>query len=260
MPSNLLKLEIPLALDARHSRNIIMHIFEVHPQQPLSRLARQIYSVLLTRRKPHVWFRAVGTVTEKGKTLEEMLRDVLEARYGQEEAEFAKHKQRDAEKKHEVVEKNDDKHDMHDKHDKHDKLDKHKHNDIDPKHENEHYLPCPVRWSHSALIGDFIRDVARTGSFSIDIKGFLPILVSLPDFNERTQYLRRQLRRTARELDSLAQLKRECDTQAQRDAEWLGRGFGGGLIAWCAGIYYFTFCTEYGWDTMEPITVSGLRS
>jgi hypothetical protein len=74
-----------------------------------------------------------------------------------------------------------------------------------------------VRWSSSTETGDFIRDAARTGHFALEIEGNpRPILVSVPNFYDRTFYLRMRLRQKGREIARLADVKRECDDIAER--------------------------------------------
>jgi calcium uniporter protein, mitochondrial len=117
-----------------------------------------------------------------------------------------------------------------------------------------------VRWSSSTEIGDFIRDAARGKEFAVEIEGAQDeIRVGVPSFNDRTHYLRIRLRRKAKELESLTGIKRECDVLAHKSAQRLAMGGFGILTTWWAAIYYFTFRTPYGWDTMEPITVSFVR-
>jgi len=55
----------------------------------------------------------------------------------------------------------------------------------------------------------------------------------------------------------MASIKKECDDLAHRGAKRLAMGGFGVLASWWASIYYFTFMTPYGWDTMEPITYLG---
>lgn len=119
-----------------------------------------------------------------------------------------------------------------------------------------------VRWSSSTEIGDFIRDAARGKEFAVEIEGAgSEIRVGVPSFNDRTHYLRVRLRKTSRKLESLASIKKECDHLAHRSAQRLAMGGFGVLVAWWGGTYYFTFMTNYGWDTMEPITyLAGLST
>lgn len=131
-------------------------------------------------------------------------------------------------------------------------------------HEAPHY-PGEVRfvrWSSSTEIGDFIRDAARGKEFAVEIEGSKKeIRVGVPSFNDRTHYLRVRLRKKARDLEDLTKIKKECDQLAHRSAQRLAMGGFGILTAWWAAIYYFTFRTPYGWDTMEPITyLAGLST
>lgn len=113
-----------------------------------------------------------------------------------------------------------------------------------------------VRWSSSTEIGDFIRDAARGAEFAIEIEGSpSEIRVGVPSFNDRTHYLRVRLRKASKKLANYASIKKECDMLAHRSAQWLAMGGFGLMMSWWLGTYYFTFMTDYGWDTMEPITV-----
>ncbi|TAQ84453.1 hypothetical protein B7494_g7222 [Chlorociboria aeruginascens] len=122
--------------------------------------------------------------------------------------------------------------------------------------------PKFVRWSSSTEIGDFIRDAARGSEFAVEIEGASKeIRVGVPSFNDRTHYLRVRLRKTSRRLVDYASVKKECDELAHRSAQRLAMGGFGVLATWWAAIYYLTFQTSYGWDTMEPITyLAGLST
>ncbi|TGO65522.1 hypothetical protein BCON_0002g01070 [Botryotinia convoluta] len=119
-----------------------------------------------------------------------------------------------------------------------------------------------VRWSSSTEIGDFIRDAARGKEFAVEIEGAShEIRVGVPSFNDRTHYLRVRLRKTSRKLAAYAKVKKECDELAHRGARHLAMGGFGVLVSWWGAIYYFTFMTSYGWDTMEPVTyLAGLST
>jgi calcium uniporter protein, mitochondrial len=119
-----------------------------------------------------------------------------------------------------------------------------------------------VRWSSSTEIGDFIRDAARGKEFAVEIEGAEnEIRVGVPSFNDRTHYLRVRLRKKAKDLEALTKIKKECDNLAHRSAQRIAWGGFGILATWWAAIYYFTFQTPYGWDTMEPITyLAGLST
>lgn len=119
----------------------------------------------------------------------------------------------------------------------------------DPEHPNF------VRWSPSTEIGDFIRDAARGKEFSVDIEGApTPIYVGVPSFKDRTYYLRMRLRKTARGIASLADIKNECDKLAHKGAQRVAQGGFAILVGWWYLVYRLTFETELGWDTMEPVT------
>lgn len=114
-----------------------------------------------------------------------------------------------------------------------------------------------VRWSSSTEIGDFIRDAARGKEFSIEIEGAdREIRVAVPSFNDRTHYLRARLRKTASEILSMAEVKRECDIAAHKGAQRVAMAGAGLLVGYWYIVYRLTFETELGWDTMEPVTVS----
>ncbi|ESZ98127.1 hypothetical protein SBOR_1506 [Sclerotinia borealis F-4128] len=119
-----------------------------------------------------------------------------------------------------------------------------------------------VRWSSSTEIGDFIRDAARGKEFAVEIEGSShEIRVGVPSFNDRTHYLRVRLRKTSRKLADYAKVKKECDDLAHRGARHIAMGGFGVLVSWWAAIYYITFQTSYGWDTMEPVTyLAGLST
>ncbi|KAF3050321.1 hypothetical protein E8E11_002941 [Didymella keratinophila] len=112
-----------------------------------------------------------------------------------------------------------------------------------------------VRWSSSTEIGDFIRDAARGQEFAIEIEGAPEeIRVGVPSFNDRTYYLRMRLRKTAKQISSLADIKEECDKLAHKAAQRVAMAGFGGIVGWWGVVYYLTFQTELGWDVMEPVT------
>lgn len=116
-----------------------------------------------------------------------------------------------------------------------------------------------IRWSASTEIGDFIRDAARGKEFAVEVEGSPEeIRVGVPSFNDRTHYLRIRLRKTAKKLHEYASIKNECDQLAHKSAQRIALGGFGVLVTWWVAIYHFTFQTDYGWDTMEPITVTNL--
>ena len=113
-----------------------------------------------------------------------------------------------------------------------------------------------VRWSSSTEIGDFIRDAARGKEFAVEIEGApRDIRVGVPSFNDRTHYLRSRLRQTSKKISNMADVKRECDIAAHKSAQRVAMGGFGVLFGWWYVVYWLTFETELGWDTMEPVTV-----
>jgi hypothetical protein len=119
----------------------------------------------------------------------------------------------------------------------------------DPDHPNF------VRWSPSTEIGDFIRDAARGKEFSVDIESAPePIYVAVPSFADRTYYLRMRLRKTAKQISSMADIKTECDQLAHKSAQRVAQGGFAVLVGWWGSVYVLTFQTDLGWDVMEPVT------
>ncbi|OAF56040.1 hypothetical protein VC83_07405 [Pseudogymnoascus destructans] len=278
-PSRLLKLILPLTtLDKNSDRKDIEPLaLLVHPQQPLSYLGRLIQSELpMLKNKdgqdkiPKVWFRAEDSAQE-------------------EESEDGKHDSHKVDDIQAGVEEGIDEHMVDGKLVKTGKISK---DDLEDSFHGEniakslrggpgeggietysglgHDQPSAaekkrkfVRWSTSTEIGDFIRDAARGKEFAIEIEGSREgdICVGVPSFADRTHYLRVRLRKLARRLDGMAKIKKECDDLAHRSAQRLAMGGFGILVAWWASIYHFTFQTDYGWDTMEPITyLAGLST
>jgi len=119
-----------------------------------------------------------------------------------------------------------------------------------------------VRWSSSTEMGDFIRDAARGREFAVEIEGYnVEMRVGVPSFNDRTHYMRLQLRKMSSQIDDLASIKNECDKLAHRAAHRLAKGGFALLGGWWGFVYYITFQTEYGWDLVEPVTyLAGLAT
>ncbi|CAG8421396.1 unnamed protein product [Penicillium salamii] len=115
-----------------------------------------------------------------------------------------------------------------------------------------------VRWSQATEVGDFIRDASRAGEFIVTIEGapegLGQIRVAVPSFNERTYYLRMRLRKLARRIQTMANVKEQCDALAHRGAQRVAMGGFGILAVWWLTVYRLTFETSLGWDTMEPVT------
>lgn len=268
-PSHLLKLILPLTTHDKHSghKHIEPLALLVHPHQPLSYLERLIQSELpMIKNKqgeekiPLVWFRAEDSTQEDQQPNPDEVED-----------EDVEVKEKDEGTDEQIVDG---------KLIKTGKLSSEAKSSL--KHLNiaksmrggpgeggvetysglGHETSKPtkhrkfVRWSSSTEIGDFIRDAARGREFAVEIEGRRKeIRVGVPSFGDRTHYLRVRLRKTAKQLDGMAQIKKECDELAHKSAQRLAMGGFGILVAWWASIYHFTFRTDYGWDTMEPITV-----
>lgn len=109
------------------------------------------------------------------------------------------------------------------------------------------------RWSPATGIGDFLRDAARIGSFVIRI-GERNVYVTVPSFEDRTRFLRASLYAKTEQIEKLVHLKAECDRIAHSGTKRLS--FAGVLVlsAWWGSVAFLTFCTELGWDVMEPVT------
>ncbi|KAF4634627.1 hypothetical protein G7Y89_g3482 [Cudoniella acicularis] len=269
-PSGLLKLILPLTtLDKNTDRKSIEPLaLLVHPQQPLSYLERLIQSELpMIRSKdgkekiPDVFFRAEDSAQDEitTDTCDEVAEEDVEEGSDEQMADgkvmkLGKIKNGKGEGKNNIesglrgglgkggVE-------------------------IYSGKGREASSPTPgeqkfVRWSSSTEIGDFIRDAARGKEFAVEIEGASKeVRIGVPSFNDRTHYLRVRLRKTSRKLENLASVKKECDDLAYRSAQRLAMGGFGVLLTWWAAIYHFTFQTDYGWDTMEPITyLAGLST
>lgn len=115
-----------------------------------------------------------------------------------------------------------------------------------------------VRWAQSTEIGDFIRDASRVREFIMTIEGgasdVRQIRVVVPSFSERTYFLRMRLRKISRRIQSIAEVKHQCDVLAHRGAQRVAIGGFGVLALWWLIVYRITFETDLGWDTMEPVT------
>ncbi|KAI1324096.1 hypothetical protein F5Y16DRAFT_381878 [Xylariaceae sp. FL0255] len=119
-----------------------------------------------------------------------------------------------------------------------------------------------VRWSSSTEIGDFIRDAARGREFAIQISGHdAEVFVDVPSFNDRTHFMRSRLRRVSRRVEQLSKIKQECDILAHRGAHRIAKGGFVALTGWWATVYFVTFHTDAGWDLVEPVTyLAGLTT
>ncbi|KAJ1028811.1 hypothetical protein NDA16_001976 [Ustilago loliicola] len=109
------------------------------------------------------------------------------------------------------------------------------------------------RWSPATGIGDFLRDAARIGSFVIRI-GERNVYVTVPSFEDRTRFLRASLYAKTEQIEQLVKLKAECDRIAHMGTKRLSFAGVAILSAWWGSVAFLTFCTELGWDVMEPVT------
>ena len=121
-----------------------------------------------------------------------------------------------------------------------------------------------VQWSDSTDVQDFIRDAARSRSFTVCItdpdeaEPHTTIPVEVPSFADRTRFLRRRLAVVEDELERMEALKHECDVEAHRGARRMALGGFGILVVYWGAVARLTFW-DFGWDVMEPITyLSGL--
>lgn len=111
------------------------------------------------------------------------------------------------------------------------------------------------RWSPATGIGDFLRDAARIGTFSIQI-GERNVKVSVPSFEDRTRFLRASLYSKTARIEQMAKLKAECDALAKtgtRRFAFAGAGLG---VSWWLIVLYGSFFSPSmgGWDFWEPVT------
>lgn len=265
-PSRLLKIIVPLTTLEQNadSKDIQPLALLVHPQQPLSYLERLIQSELPTiktkngdEKIPTVHFRAEDSQQDKsippGRTSHEETdkeKSDEETNDGLEETRIGKKTERTGKlisraSKPDVVQALGD-----------GGVESYSglgHEKVSPKGEKRKF----VRWSSSTEIGDFIRDAARGKEFIIDIEGAdRETRVDVPSFNDRTHYLRSRLRKTASQILSMEQVKRECDVAAHKSAQRVAMGGAGLLVGYWYIVYRITFETDLGWDTMEPVTVS----
>ncbi|KAL8885325.1 MAG: hypothetical protein Q9215_006804 [Flavoplaca cf. flavocitrina] len=264
-PSRLLKLIIPLTtLDKNSDRKDVEPLaLLVHPQQPLSYLERLIQSELPTvttargeEKIPAVHFRAEDSPQDEIMPAEKEQPSESE---GQENAELEESKFDGKTERTGILNR------------------KKKTSEVAREEESSKSLGDGsvesysglgregpdsndsdknfVRWSPSTEIGDFIRDAARGKEFAVEIEGAPEqIRVGVPSFNDRTHYLRHRLRKTSRKISDMAAIKTECDVAAHRGAQRVAIGGAATLLGYWGVVYWLTFRTDMGWDTMEPVT------
>lgn len=97
-------------------------------------------------------------------------------------------------------------------------------------------LHCFVRWPQSTEIGDFIHNTVRAQEFVVSIEGVLAgqghICVTVPLFNERMYFLRMRLHQILQRIQSIAEIKHNCDVVAHRSAQRVAIGGFGVLSFW----------------------------
>lgn len=84
--------------------------------------------------------------------------------------------------------------------------------------------PQTSHWAQATELGDFVQDAAEDSKFVIAVHQpdapvqILPVRV--PTFKQRTKYLRQRLKNVTQEMQSLLEIKTECDVSLscrQRD-------------------------------------------
>lgn len=96
------------------------------------------------------------------------------------------------------------------------------------------------RWSSATGIGDFLREAARMGSFTITI-GPRNVRVNVPTFEERTRFLRAALHQKTKRIEELTRVKDECDRIARRTTQRYAFGGAGVMSCWWLTVGILTF-------------------
>lgn len=99
----------------------------------------------------------------------------------------------------------------------------------------------PYQWSDSTDVGDFLIDAARATKFGVviekDNEEEVVIEVTVPNFEDRTRYLRRRLDLLKEKLGEMEAIKQECDDLAHRGARRLAIGGFGMLIVYVSACH-----------------------
>ena len=104
-----------------------------------------------------------------------------------------------------------------------------------------HILPDSEKhWSQATGIGDFLREAARVGKFTIRI-GDRQIVVHVPSFEDRTRFLRASLHAKTRQIEKLEIVKKECDRLARAETQRVAFAGAGVLGVWWVAVGYLTF-------------------
>lgn len=96
------------------------------------------------------------------------------------------------------------------------------------------------RWSPATGVGDFLREAAREGHFSIYI-GNQRMRVKVPSFEERTRFLRASLHAKTAHIGRMALVKNECDRVALKAAQRMAFAGAGVLCTWWVTVGVLTF-------------------
>lgn len=101
-------------------------------------------------------------------------------------------------------------------------------------------LHSKKRWSPSTGIGDFLREAARVGRFTIAI-GARQVCVIVPSFEARTRFLRASLHAKSAQIERLAHVKDECDRLAHQATQKVAFSGAGLMGAWWVTVGFLTF-------------------
>lgn len=77
------------------------------------------------------------------------------------------------------------------------------------------------QWAQATELGDFVQEAAKDRKFVIAIKEHESqepklLKIRVPSFEERTQFLRQRLVEVTKEMQSLLDIKSECDVRIHR--------------------------------------------
>lgn len=96
------------------------------------------------------------------------------------------------------------------------------------------------RWSPATSIGDFLREAARAGSFTIRL-GKRLVTVKVPSFEDRTRFLRASLHVKTAKIERLAKVKAECDRLGKQSTRRVAFAGAGVLGVWWVTVGVLTF-------------------
>lgn len=112
------------------------------------------------------------------------------------------------------------------------------------------------RWSPATGIGDFLREAARAGSFTIRL-GKRLVTVKVPSFEDRTRFLRASLHVKTAKIERLAKVKAECDRLGKQSTRRVAFAGAGVLGFWwvTVGVLTFRECTAVGFLPQQVLIV-----